>query len=483
MPSRVETASIYDEEFSIFRPKMGGGRQPRTKNGVNSFRNAIVARGGSVMRRGMRGVREGAHTPKVPTYMRRVIVKVNIVRMTPERAKAAAAHIRYILRDGVEKDGSPGVLYGPDGPVSPASYAKPDPKEKHQFRITVSPEDGGDLDLTDYVKRYMKRLERENGLKFDWRAVNHYNTEHPHAHIVVRGLDLDHRRVRFSRKYTSHGLREAAQELATELLGPRPLERVRRDRANEVSQQRLTSLDRDIEKMAENSVVRASSRKTIKDAALIVGRLRQLEVLGLASRVSPTSWKLEDRWQKSLRDLGERDDILKQMYKAVSGRVAQYHIVRPGAPLEADAKGRTPIIVGRVVSKGLADELKGTMYAVIETPRGKGYHVQLDAIAADKFRIGDLVSFGMRSGSSERVWVRKTALSIEEQITHRGPTWLDKLSLKTLSPIGFGPELTKALGRRDEFLKGLGITPGSPNLFEALRSLARSKKERGGLER
>jgi hypothetical protein len=34
------------------------------------------------------------------------------VRLTANGAKAAARHLRYIERDGVEKDGSKGVLYG-----------------------------------------------------------------------------------------------------------------------------------------------------------------------------------------------------------------------------------------------------------------------------------------------------------------------------------------------------------------------------------
>jgi hypothetical protein len=41
--------------------------------------------------------------------------------MGPTAAKAAALHVRYIERDGVEKDGSKGTLYDARGPYARAS--------------------------------------------------------------------------------------------------------------------------------------------------------------------------------------------------------------------------------------------------------------------------------------------------------------------------------------------------------------------------
>jgi type IV secretory pathway VirD2 relaxase len=64
----------------------------------------------------------------------------------------------------------------------------------------------------------MQRVERELGRSLEWAAANHWDTEHPHAHVVVRGVDLHGRRVRMSRQYISHGMRETAQQLANEFL-------------------------------------------------------------------------------------------------------------------------------------------------------------------------------------------------------------------------------------------------------------------------
>ena len=79
-----------------------------------------------------------------------------------------------------------------------------------------------------YVRRLMGTLERDIGRKVEWAAVNHYDTSHPQARIVVRGVDRDGREVRIDRGYISAGMRWRAQELATEELGPRPEKDVRR---------------------------------------------------------------------------------------------------------------------------------------------------------------------------------------------------------------------------------------------------------------
>jgi type IV secretory pathway VirD2 relaxase len=59
----------------------------------------------------------------------------------------------------------------------------------------------------------------------------------------MRGRREDGRDLVIPRPYVSHGFRERAEELATELLGPR-LEPDRLDRA--VKLERFTELDRDI---------------------------------------------------------------------------------------------------------------------------------------------------------------------------------------------------------------------------------------------
>ncbi|MGA7119799.1 MAG: DUF3363 domain-containing protein, partial [Polyangiaceae bacterium] len=125
---------------------------------------------------------------------------------------------------------------------------------------------------------------------------------------------------------------------------------------------------------------------------MLIARLAHLEGLRLAERVSGTSWRLVEGWQKRLREHGSRGDILQQIHAAVRGDPSRYDAVRPGEALPPEPGMASPVVTGRVAGKGLSDELKGTFYAVVETPAGRAYHVPLDARSAQTVGVGDLVS-------------------------------------------------------------------------------------------
>jgi hypothetical protein len=127
------------------------------------------------------------------------------------------------------------------------------------------------------------------------------------------------------------------------------------------------------------------------EASTLVARLEHLEGLRLAERAGPGAWLFRPGWQEQLRELGTRGDILKQMHRAVAGDRSRYRVVRVGEPLDGHGTTEAPVLVGRIASKGLVDELRGAFYAVLETPTGHAYHVPLDARAAEQFRVGDLV--------------------------------------------------------------------------------------------
>jgi type IV secretory pathway VirD2 relaxase len=391
-----------DDKLDGFRPRIGRTDRARERVASTPLRVATLVRRGH----GRLGTKP-ARLPPTAGFgprpsARRVIVKAHVQKLGGHGAQAAARHLRYLERDGVEKDGSPGVLYGPEGPAARESFEQPRLGERHQFRFIVSPEDARDLDLTDYVRELMKRVECDLGRSLEWAAVNHHDTEHLHAHVVVRGVCREGRQLRMDRAYIARGLRWSAQELATERLGPRLERDLQRTREREVHQERFTSLDREIEHAATDRRVDAESlaeRRTGPEPTLLVRRLQQLEGLGLAEKVAPSGWVLADDWQRRLRELGERGDILKQMYRVLHGGDAdRFHVVRPGQGLpdgQGGVAART--LVGRVVRKGLGDELHGrTFYAVIETPTGDAYHVTVAARVADSLRVGDLVSLGTK---------------------------------------------------------------------------------------
>lgn len=536
-----------DDDLPIFRPRMG--RRGRPAQGKSaSFRDVLLSQIRSTARRGARRnaarLRVGVSRPGADA--RRVIVKAHFVRLTPTGAKAASLHLRYVQRDGVEKDGSKGILYDAQGPAVSESFERPRADENHQFRLIVSPEDAAELDLTAFVRRFMARVERDTGRRLEWGAVNHYNTDHPHAHVIVRGVDRDGREVRFDRAYVSHGLRARAQEIATEELGPRQEHDIQRIYAKETAHERFTSLDRELERRAcEGRVQMRSGRSAARiQEDTLVARLEYLTQVGLAERLSSREWSLTHGWQERLRELGARGDIIKQIHRAVSGDPARYYGVRVGQSLPTDTPGEP--MTGRVADKGLSDELKGRFYAVVETPTGSAYHVPLDARSADSLRLGDLVSLTSRpehavrpidrhiaetarahggvyetphASSSDahranprireleriglatpegpgrwtvapnllealerqgqadparyRLHVRPQSLSLDQQVSYQGPVWLDRLDASALAPYGFGAEVHRALQRRRDVLRSLGLTPEDPSRTAKLHELER----------
>jgi hypothetical protein len=202
---------------------------------------------------------------------------------------------------------------------------------------------------------------------------------------------------------------------------------------------------------------------------LLVRRLAQLENLGLAVSVSDSTWVLTDGWQARLRSLGERGDILKQIHRAIDGGdPTRFYAVGRGQGLP-DGQGcvETRPLVGRVARKGLADEQKGTFYAVLETPTGDAYHVPIGARTVDKLRVGELVSFQTEreravereTPTRYRLSIESMPLSLDAQVGHRGPVWLDTLDPKSVARTGFGAEVRRAIERRRQTVVEVDSAP------------------------
>ncbi|HXX67215.1 MAG TPA: DUF3363 domain-containing protein [Polyangiaceae bacterium] len=471
------------DELAIVRPTRAGSR-PRPI-GDESFRRAVGRSSLSWVRTvgHDRPGRPSLARARLPALSRRAFVKVYVAGATPASAAAAARHLTYIARDGVERSGGRGVLYGPEGPALAAAFRTPRPREKRQFRLTISPEDGYELDLTAFVRRFMARVEEDLGQRLEWAAVNHHDTGHAHAHVVLRGVDRDGFEVRLDRRYMFHGLRWRAQTIATEELGPRLAQEA--ERWQEVTRERYTVLDRELalrERDHEVSVRAGAAPEPPPGLAegLLVARLAHLERYRLAHRKSVTSWILTPGWAETLQEIEARCGIVERMHQTLHSDPARYRIVFPGRKLEPTPADRGPVLTGRVVRSGPWDERRGNFYVVLETPAGSGYQLSVDARSAECLRTGDLVSFATRPERPRRpgtpryhVELRKLALGIDEQVPYRGPVWLDTVRSAPLAVYGFGVEVRRALQRRDSELRSLGIDPSGREHIGRLGALER----------
>src|SRR3546814_11538595 len=76
----------------------------------------------------------------------------------------------------------------------------------------------------------MKQVELDLGTRLDWVAVDHWDTDNPHTHIVLRGKDDRGEDLVIARDYIGRGMRTRASELATDWLGPRTQRELERSR-------------------------------------------------------------------------------------------------------------------------------------------------------------------------------------------------------------------------------------------------------------
>ncbi|WP_446741591.1 relaxase/mobilization nuclease domain-containing protein [Sphingobium yanoikuyae] len=93
---------------------------------------------------------------------------------------------------------------------------------RHQFRFIAAPEDGDrDEALAPLTRRLMAQMEEDLGTRLDWVAIDHFDSGHPHSHILLRGVDEHGDRLVIARDYLASGLRARACDLVARDLGPR----------------------------------------------------------------------------------------------------------------------------------------------------------------------------------------------------------------------------------------------------------------------
>ena len=146
-------------------------------------------------------------------------------RMGRQRAKAASkavdAHLRYLERDGVNRDGQRGKAYSAvEDEADGKAFVERGREDRHQFRFIVAPEDSNEMaDLRSFTRDLMRQVEKDLETRLDWIAIDHYNTGHPHTHIIVRGVLEEGGILNIAGDYIAHGIRHRASELVTLELG------------------------------------------------------------------------------------------------------------------------------------------------------------------------------------------------------------------------------------------------------------------------
>jgi type IV secretory pathway VirD2 relaxase len=189
------------------------------------------------------------------------------------------------------------------------------------WKLIVSPEFGERVDLDRLTRDLMARMEKDLGTKLEWVAVTHFNTEHPHVHIALRGVREDRSALDLPRDYVRHGIRAIAEDLCTRQLGHRnQLDTIAAER-REIQERRFTSLDRMISRSnsvngstAEYFVVPrrrgpgSRARNEHIDARLVV-----LQQMGLANAGAGGEWHVRRDFETVLKAMQRTNDRQKML--------------------------------------------------------------------------------------------------------------------------------------------------------------------------
>ncbi len=287
------------------------------------------------------------------------------------------AHGHYLSRAGAQRDDDRGVGFDAESdnvylPDRRDSWQKAG--DRRLWKLVVSPEAGDGIDLQAHARSLVGQMEEDLGTKLEWAAIDHHDTDHPHVHVAIRGVDDRGRGLQLPRDYVRHGIRGRSQEFLTRSLGPRlDLDR-RKARERAVHAPRVTEIDRSLRRQARSDgVVDFSGPVPVHPAAQErrlqdLRRLAYLDGLGLAERVDARSWRISDRLEAGLRQIQVSGDIQKSLASAGIG-ISDRHSPVALTSLEPGAQLR-----GRVAGAAF-DEAKEQPFLIIEGADGKRHAI------------------------------------------------------------------------------------------------------------
>ncbi len=466
---RVRPGRINHGNRGAKRPQTFVGEVMRAAKRAGHVGDSFRSSQGRSRSRFGRG-RRAAVSIQLRSNARRVVMKARVVRHQGSRFRSAplSKHVKYLKREGVTRDGEDARMFDANSDVADErAFAERCKDDRHHFRFIVSPEDAAELEnLRAFTRELLGDVERDLGTKLDWVAADHWNTDNPHVHVLIRGRTDDDQDLVISRAYISRGFRDRAAERVTMELGPRCEREIQSALEKEVEAERWTSLDRALRNIADEGAGIADLRPGAPDLdpelrRLMLGRADKLERLGLAERVAPACWTLKPGLEPTLRDLGVRGDIIKTMHRVMTGAGREPDVA--GFALHGDDPSDP--VLGRLVERGLHDELKGSAYAIVEGIDGRTHHLQFaDLEFAGDAAPGAIVearAYEDTQGRKRLSLATRSDLTLQQQISAPGATWLDRQLLAREPAMtgsrGFGIEVRDAMDRRAERLAGEGF--------------------------
>ncbi|MEM6898498.1 MAG: DUF3363 domain-containing protein [Pseudomonadota bacterium] len=358
---------------------------------------------GSVKPKGMKAYLKGARKRPSKTGggrrstafagARRVMIKARVHRLSGGGVGTQRAHISYLERVGAGKDKDPAEFYddvseGLDG----QDWLKEHAYERHHFRFIVSPDHGEKLqELKPFIRDLVSQMEIDLETKLDWIAVDHYNTEHPHTHIVMSGKRDDGKDLVISKDYLSHGMRERGSAILTRELGLQTEAELVAKLDRETSLRKVTRMDRILmREMDRNGAINLDNLR--RNRPYYKKRLNTLRSMGLARHQSGGTWNVDDQLDVALNALEKSDTIAVRIEQAARG-AGLYRI----SAHEQGPFNYNNAVHGRLLKVGYDDELLDRRYAIIDGLNGRVHHFDLGTSFPKDLKPGDMLEIKPRS--------------------------------------------------------------------------------------
>nr|WP_226818772.1 DUF3363 domain-containing protein [Acidithiobacillus montserratensis] len=294
---------------------------------------------------------------------------VKVVYVRNRKPGQWAAHGHYLSREGAQEEQKKGVGFDAredEVPMALRVNAWQEENDPCLFKVTLSPEDPLSPDaLRDLTRDFNVRIQQQIGRDYEWIAIDHQNTSHPHVHLLIRGKN----KLELAPDMIRRGMREAAQEILTERLGYRTEREIQAAREREVDVHRFTALDRQIQEKAVTidhgyALVDETPPPLLQDQNPEGRRIRQARLenlvrLGVADKIGPNLWRLEPGWDKALKEMQVLQTRTKMLAESralmTEPRCApQVTRIKPGDRL-----------VGRVLGTGMDEQFERS-YLLIE---------------------------------------------------------------------------------------------------------------------
>ena len=277
-----------------------------------------------------RGRRSGGHgSGRSRPHFQRCAVRVTYTKNSTRGQWRA--HGRYVARESATHEGDPRAVgfNATEESIDIAARLEGWQKtnDERLWKLIVSPEFGDRVDLKRLTRDLISQMETDLGTRLEWVAAEHFNTEHPHVHVALRGVAAEGRPLRISRDFIREGIRHIAEDLCTRQLGYRTEFDAADAQRREVHQHRYTSLDRIIQRDADSAEAAESPFFTVNKDPSRAGlgpstslierrtaeRLMVLESIGLAESTGPKTWRVRRDFVNVLRAMQRNADRQKTL--------------------------------------------------------------------------------------------------------------------------------------------------------------------------